>query len=85
MIGRGGRASDLKASLQDVFAQKASATVSGRAGPLARYIKHCISCQEQPFPVVEAGVCAFLQDYAAGEAPRLLGASSAALLLQSTL
>ena len=64
-----GRASDLKASLQDVFAQKASATVSGRAGPLARYIKHCISRQEQPFPVVEAGVYAFLQDYAAREAP----------------
>ena len=64
-----GRASDLKASLQDVFAQKASATVSGRAGPLARYIKHRISCQEQPFPVAEAGVYAFLQDYASGEAP----------------
>ena len=66
---KSGRASDLKSSLQDVFAQKASATVSGRAGPLARYIKHCISRQEQPFPVVEAGVYAFSQDYAAREAP----------------
>ena len=64
-----GRPSDLKASLQDVFSQKSSATVSGRAGPLARYVKHCISCGIPPFPVSETGIYAFLQDYASHEAP----------------
>ncbi|CAE7218164.1 unnamed protein product [Symbiodinium sp. CCMP2592] len=64
-----GRDSDLKSSLQDVFSQKASVTISGRAGPLARYIKHCRSCQVIPFPVTEAGIYAFLQDYASHEAP----------------
>ncbi|CAE6967752.1 unnamed protein product [Symbiodinium sp. CCMP2592] len=64
-----GRDSDLKSSLQDVFSQKASVTISGRAGPLARYIKHCRSCQVMPFPVTEAGIYAFLQDYASHEAP----------------
>ncbi|CAE7417337.1 unnamed protein product [Symbiodinium sp. CCMP2592] len=64
-----GRDSDLKSSLQDVFSQKASVTISGRAGPLARYIKHCRSCQVVPFPVTEAGIYAFLQDYASHEAP----------------
>ncbi|CAE7404929.1 unnamed protein product [Symbiodinium sp. CCMP2592] len=64
-----GRDSDLKSSLQDVFSQKASITISGRAGPLARYIKHCRSCQVIPFPVTEAGIYAFLQDYASHEAP----------------
>ncbi|CAE7235565.1 unnamed protein product [Symbiodinium sp. CCMP2592] len=64
-----GRDSDLKSSLQDVFSQKASVTISGRAGPLARYIKHCRSRQVMPFPVTEAGIYAFLQDYASHEAP----------------
>ncbi|CAE7389065.1 unnamed protein product [Symbiodinium sp. CCMP2592] len=64
-----GRDSDLKTSLQDVFSQKASVTISGRAGPLARYVKHCRGHQVDPFPVTEAGVYAFLQDYASHEAP----------------
>ncbi|CAE7351316.1 unnamed protein product [Symbiodinium sp. CCMP2592] len=64
-----GRDADLKTSLQDVFSQKASVTISGRAGPLARYVKHCRGRQVNPFPVTEAGVYAFLQDYASHEAP----------------
>ncbi|CAE7541257.1 unnamed protein product [Symbiodinium sp. CCMP2592] len=64
-----GRNADLKSSLQDVFSQKASVTISGRAGPLARYVKHCRGRQVKPFPVTEAGVYAFLQDYASHEAP----------------
>ncbi|CAE6914648.1 unnamed protein product [Symbiodinium sp. CCMP2592] len=64
-----GRDADLKTSLQDVFSQKASVTISGRAGPLARYVKHCRGQQVNPFPVTEAGVYAFLQDYASHEAP----------------
>ncbi|CAE7679226.1 rad50 [Symbiodinium sp. CCMP2592] len=64
-----GRGADLKTSLQDVFSQKASVTISGRAGPLARYVKHCRGRQVNPFPVTEAGVYAFLQDYASHEAP----------------
>ena len=37
-----GRAADLRASLLDVFSQKASSTMSGRVGPLTRYIKRCL-------------------------------------------
>ena len=64
-----GRAADLRASLLDVFSQKASSTMSGRVGPLARYIKRCLSRQEEPFPMSEAKAYAFLQDYAVHEAP----------------
>ncbi|CAE7654031.1 unnamed protein product [Symbiodinium sp. CCMP2592] len=70
LVGPGKSAdADLKTSLQDVFSQKASVTISGRAGPLARYVKHCRGSQVNPFPVTEAAVCAFLQDYASHEAP----------------
>ena len=64
-----GRAVDLRASLLDVFSQKASSTMAGRVGPLARYIKHCIGRQEEPFPMSESKAYAFLQDYAVHEAP----------------
>ena len=67
-----GRRYSLETVLEQVFALKATSTLHGRAGPLARYLRFCALKQVPVFPIDESGIYLYMSSVADSSAATYL-------------
>ena len=71
-LSRGFHTSTLKETLSSIFAQKSSATLQSRVGPMLRYVYFCNRVGRTPFPIDEPVVFEYMLDEATTAAPTYL-------------